>query len=253
MPTPFMHLDFAERMQRHPRLPAEARALVADYWPAFCLGSIAPDYQVIADIPREQTHFYPLPIPAEPTPVGMARMLADFPALRRPSLETEDAVFVAGYGAHLLFDVVWYRQVLQPYFLLNPLWEAGATVLERFVAHNILLTYLDGRALARLAPGTADQLSAAHPRRLAPFLELADLARWQVLIAAQLQPGAPVETVAIYAGRLRMSPAEFAARLADPDWMAERVFRRAPLAEIEAILEASVAAAVDLTAAYLAA
>ncbi|MBK8128995.1 MAG: hypothetical protein IPK53_08640 [bacterium] len=53
---------------------------------------------------------------------------------------------------------------------------------------------------------------------------------WRDRLTAQLAPEGALETIGVYAHRLRMSPAEFAASLHDPAWMAEQVFTVVPIA-----------------------
>jgi hypothetical protein len=247
MPTPFMHLRIAERIRAHGRLPGDIGQLLAQEWPAFYLGSVAADYQVISAIPREDTHFYGLP----PAPDSQAHevMLAAFPELAvAANLPPEQAVFVSAYMAHLLLDLRWYREVLAPYFLQASHWENHR---QRFTIHNILLTYLDQEALAALPATAGATLSAANPVQWLPFAADADLVRWRDLIAGQLQPGAASQTIEIYADRLAISPGEFAANLTNASWMQEQLFSRVPVATVQAMLDSAVDQSVKLITGYL--
>jgi hypothetical protein len=214
-------------------------------WPAFYLGSVAADVQTITDIPREKTHFYGLPPgPGE----GYQRMLADFPELGHPDeLTPAHAVFIAAYCAHLLLDVRWFEEVLTPFFIGGD-WGDHR---HRFIVHNTLLTYLDRQARAALPDDAGAILAAAHPDRWLPFAEDTDLLRWRDLLVEQLQPGAASQTVAIYAQRLRMTPAHFEANLDDPAWMDEQLFRNVPLASVTALLDSAVAQTGELVSDYL--
>jgi hypothetical protein len=83
MPTPFMYLQFAEEIQvetgsRHGD-NGRLRRWLAQAWPAFYLGSVAPDYQTICDIPRARTHFYKLPPGSDDR--AFPDMLARYPEL----------------------------------------------------------------------------------------------------------------------------------------------------------------------------
>jgi hypothetical protein len=244
-----MHLDFAERMRQHAALCVGDK--LDAHWSAFYLGNIAADYQAIADIPREVTHFYALPMPQDEA-VGWERLLLEQPTLASADNHPpSEAIFLAGYAVHLLFDVVWYKQVLIPHFWLNKRWD-GVERRERFLAHNILLAFFDQMALQTLPKSAESTLAAADPKIELPFIEIPDLTRWQNFIVAQLKPNAMTETVAIYAERLGIESAEFAAHLNDPAWMRAHVFDRVPRAPIEQIFDDTIDACVALLNAYLA-
>lgn len=243
-----MHLQVAERIRAHPSLhPNIARALDAAK-PAYYLGNVAADFQTIADVPRETTHFYQLP-PARET-VAYERMLEENPQLAdADSLPLEQAVFVAAYRAHLLLDQLWYWDVLIPYFVEAPEWDADHR--QRFLVHNTLLTYLDKLALESLPPEAGDTLAAASPRHWLPFAGDGDLIRWRDMLVEQLEPGASIQTVAIYAERMRLKPAEFAENLADAEWMQEQVFSKAPLHDIQDVITRGMEQSVTLISDYL--
>lgn len=247
MPTPFMHLQIAEQIcveaqAGHGRL----HALLQRQWPAFYFGSVAPDYQEVADVPRRQTHFYDLP--PEPDNMGYNALWDAYPALTDvANLAPEQAMFVAGYSVHLLYDVIWLREVVDPYFFRAK--DMGDRK-QRMLIHFILLTYLDKLAFESLPETAAQTLAAAHSEQWLPFADNAHLEQWRALLLPQLQPGAMSSTVAVYARRLGMTPAEFAASLEDPDWMEAHVFDRLPVAEIQEILQAALPRSVDLLLGY---
>ena len=242
-----MHLRMAERMLQHPSLdPDLARRLHAS-WPAFYFGSVAADYQTICQIPRAETHFYTLP-PALDDQAHVV-MVERFPELAHAAALTPDrAAFVAAYSAHLMLDLRWYHGVLQPYFLQPQGWPADHHA--RFLVHNILLTYLDRQAYEALPPSAGATLDGVRSDHWLPFAADADLGRWQHMLVRQLQPGAAIKTIEIYAGRLKMTPREFTERLQDGAWMDTQVFRRVPLAAVETLLTAAVGESIDLIAAY---
>lgn len=248
MPTPFMHLEMAERMAAHEGLPGGVACRIDAHWPAFYLGNVAADFQTICDVPREEAHFYKLP-PAR----GVAAhevMLERYPQLARPEeMAPAQAVFIAGYRAHLLLDLRWYWDVLIPFFIEAEGWPADHR--RRFLVHNTLLTYLDGEARATLPADAGETLAAADPHGWLPFASDGDLIRWRDLLVRQLRPGAQRETVAIYAERMNMRPEAFSAHLADPEWMEKQVFRKVPLEAVEAVLEEGLEASVGLVADYL--
>lgn len=248
MPTPFMHLQVAERIRAHRQLKSAVAAQIDRALPAFYLGHVAADFQTIADIPREATHFYHLP-PARET-IAHERMLQSYPQLAQTKHMTVDhAVFVAAYRSHLLLDQLWYWDVLIPYFMEASHWEADHR--QRFLVHNTLLTYLDKLALESLPPDAGVTLAAARPHRWLPFAGDGDLIRWREMLVDQLQPGATIQTIAIYAERMRLQPAAFAANLANPQWMQEQVFSKAPLEEVQAIITEGVTQSVALISDYL--
>lgn len=247
MPTPFMHLAVAEEIRKDPRLPPAVRRTIEQAWPAFYLGHIAPDLQAIHDMPREATHFYRLP--PDPNHRAEEALLAAHPLLATPErLAAEHAVFVAAYQAHLMLDLIWYRQVLMRHFIDV---DIDMDFRQRFVIHNTLLTYLDQQALASLPEEAGESLAAARPHNWLPFATDEQLRTWRDTVARQLEPGTPIRTVEIYAERLAMTPDAFAANLAQPAWLEANVFTMAPIAEVTAVLNDSIGEAVDLIAGYL--
>lgn len=252
MPTPFMHLHYAEKI----RLAAVARygadgrlpTLLDQSWPAFYLGSVAPDCQELAGVPRTATHFYN--VPPEPDNQAYPRMLAAYPELADPAqMAPSQAVFVAAYAVHLLFDLVWFREILLPYFV--EAMDKRVGYQQRHLIHNIVLTYLDLQAYDALPATAGGTLAAAAPDHWLPFVADEALRQWRDLLVAQLQPEGMPETVTIYAHRLRMSPAEFAADLENPAWMNEHVFSVVPIAKVQARLDAALLAGLDVLAHYL--
>lgn len=250
MPTPFMHLDIAEQIRAHPQLNPRVAARLEAHWSAFYLGSIAADYQSIGDVPREVTHFYTLPMP-ENEPVGWEKLLQTYPELAdETALDEQTAVFLAAYAAHLHYDVVWFKQVLIPFFWLSDKWE-GVSRRERFTIHNVLLTYMTGVSLGRLPFSAENTLANASTNYNLPFIDPPLLTRWHQLIVEQLAPNAPIQTIQIYAQRLGITPDEFAAKLNDPEWLQSQLFDRVPLEAVEAIFAQTLDESVALINAYL--
>jgi hypothetical protein len=248
-----MHLHMAEQIRtaaesrygRDGRLPL----LLAQSWPAFYLGSVAPDCQDLAGIPRTATHFYN--IPPDPDNQAYPRMLAAYPELADPAhMPLDQAIFVAAYSIHLMVDLVWFREVLLPFFVNRPDWRDGYE--RRHLVHNIVLTYLDHQAYEALPATAVSTLAAANPRHWLPFVGDDALCQWRDRLVAQLQPDGDLETIAIYAQRLRMSPAEFAASLQDAAWMADHVFNVVPIADVQARLDAALTAGLDMMVHYMA-
>lgn len=242
-----MHLQVAERILVSTRLGAKERTLIVSEYPAFYLGNVAPDFQTISNIPREETHFYKLP--PDPNSRAHDQMFSRYPELADASvLPTDQAVFVAAYAIHLMLDLRWYNEVLIPYFLISEGWGDHR---QRFIVHNTLLTYLDMLAVESLPETAAETLKAAQPVGWLPFAGDAELIGWRDMLVAQLQPGAMLRTVEIYAGRLSMSPEEFAANLEDPAWMQSHVFAKVSLEEVQAMLLSAVDDSIDIITNYL--
>jgi hypothetical protein len=243
-----MHLQVAERIRAHSQLNTRIAGLLDRTKPAFYLGNVAADFQTIADVPREATHFYKLP-PARDT-VAHERILQAYPQLAdAAALAPDQSAFIAAYRAHLLLDQLWYWDVLIPYFVDASHWDADHR--QRFLVHNTLLTYLDKLDFETLPPEAGSTLAEAHPHRWLPFAGDGDLIRWRDMLVQQLQPGATIQTIAIYAERMRLQPAAFAAHLENRQWMEEQVFSKAPLEEVQAVITRGVAQSVDLINDYL--
>lgn len=247
MPTPFMHLQVAEQICAKAQVQNDRlHTLLKQQWPAFYFGSVAPDYQEVADVPRHQTHFYDLP--PEPDNMGYNTMWHTYPQLTDlANLSPEQAMFVAGYSVHLLYDMIWLRDVVYPFFFQAK--DMGDRQ-QRILIHFILLTYLDKLAFASLPQTAARTLAAAASEAWLPFADNTHLDQWRNLLLPQLQPGAVASTVAVYARRLNLTPAEFAANLENPDWMEAHVFGKLPVTEIQSILATAVPRSLDLLLDY---
>lgn len=252
MPTPFMHLHMAEQLRRRLQNTPQFSALwslLEAHWSAFYLGSVAPDFQAICRVPREATHFYPIP-PEPGDEAAFERMLAQYDHLTAVALlPPAQAVFIAAYGAHLLYDLIWDAAVLTPRFRLSD-WD---DVRERFMGYNTLLTYLDRDVLSQLPPTAGDTLEQMPvSESLLPFATAEQLGAWQAMLVTQLAPGATIRTVEIYAARMGVSEAQFVAQLEDPAWMERKVFQHVSLAEVRATQDTAVVKSVPLLERYLA-
>ena len=246
MPTPFMHLHMVEKILAHPQSLA-IRPLLFNHLPAFSFGNIAPDFQAICDVKREVSHFYPIP-PQKGDYNAFKRLQDAHPHLSSPqSLTADEAVFTAAYGAHLLFDLIWDHIILTPVFR-NGDWAEPAT---RFLAHNMMLTYIDREARDKLPHDAAYRLNQAPTSNLLPFATTKNLTTWQQTIANQLQPDAPSRTVEVYAKRMKMTTEAFLNNLNDPGWMDEHIFQQISWSLVQNTLDEAVPQAITLLINYL--
>lgn len=245
-----MHLHFSESMRTRAldeRIPSgRLPETFITSWPAFYLGSVAPDYQTICGVPRYVTHFYKMPPLSESQ--GWRNFLGQYPELYPGNrLDSDQAAFIAAYLVHLYLDLKWHLDVVMPYF-------ADMSIVgdmnHGYLLHLAFLTYLDNLAFHALANTAEADLSAADYDHWLPFASNEDINNWRQLLMQQLTAGGALQTVEIFAERLRMTPAEFGAKLNDPDWMGRELFSRIPAADIERRLRESIDVCLDLVEAY---
>jgi hypothetical protein len=245
-----MHLQFSETMRSralHERIPhGRLPEMFTTSWPAFYLGSVAPDYQTICGVPRQETHFYKMP--PQSISQGWRNFLARNPGLYPGKSQTSDqAAFIAAYMVHLYLDLSWHFNVVIPYFADTAL---VGDFNHAYLLHLTLLTYLDKLALNALPATARADLAAAEYDHWLPFASNKEIDNWQQFLQEQLSAGGSVQTVKIFAGRLRMTPDEFNAKIDDPDWMDRELFSRIPLAKIEYKLRGAIEISLDLVEAY---
>lgn len=219
MPTPFTHLAVAAELLERGSLPAT----VQNALPAFLLGNIAPDVQVLSGQTREATHFFPVPLNGAPP--AQRVLVEQHPGLAPlGALPPAQAAFLAGYLAHLVFDQLWVRLIFEPVFGPDQPW--GQSFQERLYLHNVLRAHWDALDLARLGPAAARDLADAVPRGWLPFVADAHLAAWRDLVAGQLGAAGSSRTVEVFAERMGADPAALAALLASPADLERRLFCR---------------------------
>ncbi len=242
-----MHLEIAELIRSSDRLVDPTKQYLEKEFSAFYLGSVAPDVQSVADIRREDTHFYFLP--PKPDEQAHATMLKNYPQISNArTMPIDQAVFIAAYCAHLMLDLRWYHEVLVPFFVERENWVSHR---QAFLVHNTLLTYLDKSAVDVLPESASETLFAAEPGNWLPFAADSDLVKWRDLLVKQLKPGAMLQTIEVYARRMGMSPEEFAANLDRPEWMNRHLFSKVPVATIEVIMSSAIDDSIDLISDYL--
>jgi hypothetical protein len=206
VPTPFYHLHLAETLLRNRTLPRRIKNLLLSQKPAFLLGTIGPDVQVISGQTRIETHFYKLPIsnnqalPWEwfQTQVIKFDILADLP----PPTQA----FYAGYMCHLMADWFWTVQIFEPVFSHQANWQ---TLPRRLYLHNILRSYLDLQIISEMERNIRCDLHDARISGWLPFVRDQHLQTWRDFIVCQLQPETKIQTVEIFASRQNLDPAEF--------------------------------------------
>lgn len=212
MPTPFTHLEIAQRLLDDPALPASIRADLTRERGAFLLGSVAADARVGNGMPREHTHFYHYSRPITEHPWRV--MVDQHPHLMQPRTAAQRA-FVAGYVGHLSVDEIWSLRMVGPQFAARD-W---ATRPFRFYMLHMILIYMDERDFARLCDWQADDLRSAQPDDWLPFMSDDDLAAWQRTIHAQIKPGGTSRTFEIFGERIGKEPDEMRDFLHDPQAM----------------------------------
>lgn len=199
MPTPFTHLETAQRLLIDPALPDAVRTALHDDCPAFLLGSIAADARTSAAIRREATHFYLQDY--LPKTAAWRTMLKLHPSMNPPHSAAHRA-FVAGYAAHLRIDEIWSDQMLIRRFTEGN-W---LTLHRRFVMLHILLIYMDERDATRLEHWQPQTLLTAAPDRWAPFLPDSALCGWRDFVAGQILPGGVSQTLDVFGNRTGFPP-----------------------------------------------
>jgi hypothetical protein len=230
VPTPFYHLSLAEDLLHHSLLPEEVRQFLHTYRCEFLFGNTAPDVQVVSGQPRQQTHFFDLPIQAGDPP-AWELFLSYHPSLAdAKQLPGNQVAFVAGYLCHLQADWFWVKDIFAPNFGPRCAW---GTFDQRLYLHNVLRAYLDVRILPKLSPGMDVCLRQVEPDGWLPFVKDYHLSKWRDFLFPQLQPGASPQTVEVFSSRLGISTPEFYALLGSMERMQKEVFEHLPLEQVK--------------------
>lgn len=212
MPTPFTHLETAQRLLIDEQLPAAIRTALMAEKPAFLLGNIAADARVNGDLKREDTHFYAYDKGIHDHPWRV--MAQRYPDLLRPVSAAQRA-FVAGYVAHLSIDEIWSLHMLGPHFAGR---EWGSRSF-RFLMLHILLIYMDERDYDLLHSWQSESLSLAEPEHWLLFMNDSILTGWRDLVGNQLQPRGDSQTLQVLGSRIDKHPDELQAILGSPQQM----------------------------------
>lgn len=225
MPTPFYHLSLAEDLSGHPALSGSARKFLRSHRYAFLLGSTAPDVQNLTGQDRVSTHFFELPISPATRP-AWERILEEYPVLAAPAvLPADQAAFIAGYLCHLQADWLWVLEIFAPVF--GP-YQDWLTFRQRLYLHNVLRSFLDYKLMPRLPEDLGAAIRRAEPSGWLPFVSDEVLCRWRDLLAVQLEPGAPIQTVEIFAARQGIPAEEYYRMISSEDQLNRMIFSRLP-------------------------
>lgn len=245
MPTPFMHLALAEEFLRRDDLPPAIRRLLTQQRGPFLLGHTAPDVQAVSGQARDETHFYAIPRVSN-RPAYEALFAAHPMLAHADALPPAQAVFIAGYIAHLLLDELWLTKIFQRYFLKD--W---APLRERLFLHNVLRTWMDRQDQQRLDSGVAVALREVEPEGWLPFVSDERLRAWRDWLVEQLEPGRSVQTAEVFAQRMGVAAAEVEAVLRSPQQMEERIFRHIPRSALQTFRNIGYARSVALISRYI--
>lgn len=247
MPTPFYHLSVAEELLGHPDLSPEVRHALQEQRPAFLLGNTAPDVQVVSGQERQVTHFFDLPILPGVKP-AWEKMLATYRELGQPwAMPVARAAFLAGYLCHLQADWRWVLEIYLPVFGPGHLWK---NFKQRLYLHNVLRAHLDAEILPALEPEMGHTLELAGPQNWLPFVSDHYLVEWRYLIAQQLVPGAPIQTVEVFAARQGISPEDFYTLLGSEARLNEEIFSRLPRSNLQSYRDRLLEENIHLLQAY---
>ncbi len=248
MPTPFYHLSLAQEILAHPALPATTRALIESNLPAYLLGHVAPDVQVVSGQSRAATHFFDLPLKSNSL-LPWQQMWQSYPELEKSAcLPADQKAFVSGYLCHLQADWRWVQQIFVPVFGLQSTW---GTFEQRLVLHNVLRAYLDEQIIPTLQPHWSYSLESATPRYWLPFVRDTDLIQWRNLISEQLKPGSKIATIEVFAARQGLQVEEFVRLVRSPSVLQEAIFSRLPMTQLTAFRRQIIDESVHLVRHYL--
>ncbi len=112
-----------------------------------------------------------------------------------------------------------------PYFGKQCQWE---TLSRRIYLHNVLRIYLDQEILPTLSNGNMPLIRQVTPSNWLPFVPDHYLELWRDLLADQLQPGASVLSVEIFASRQGISPEEYYRLLSSEERIEAEIFTHLP-------------------------
>jgi len=236
MPTPFTHLQIAQRLLQDTAMPRTYLELILAHRSAFQLGSNVADARVSSGVGRHVTHFYSYDRPIIQHPWRV--MLDDHQSLKTPC-DNAHLAFLAGYVAHLSTDEAWALKMVRPHFAMRE-W-VNVERHDKFFALHLLLTHMDERDEALLESWQADMLAQCIPNQWLPFMPDEVLCQWRDLVAEQIIPDGISQTLTIFGSRLKLDQSFIRETLDTPDTMTNRLWQHIPkalLAEVETQLYA---------------
>jgi hypothetical protein len=249
VPTPFYHLSLAEELLNHPALPEKMSQFLHAYRCVYLFGNTAPDVQVVSGQPRQETHFFDLPIPAGAS-LPWEMLLSAHPHLAEAEeLPKSQVAFLAGYLCHLLADWLWVKDIFTPIFGPRSTW---GTFHQRLYYHNVLRAYLDLHILPKLSPGMDTCLSRVEPDGWLPFVQDCHLAEWRDLLFPQLHSGAATQTVEVFSSRQGISAPEYYALLESENRMQKEIFEHLPQRLVQSYRQRVLNDSIQLLSDYLA-
>lgn len=248
--------------------------LASGHHPGFLFGSVAPDADKLARLPRDTTHFWS---PRDDVS-GALKLLHAYPHLEAEQLPPAERAFIAGYLCHLVTDEQWTFVVYRPYFGRHSSFAASQEGAEvQWALHSVLeVRQHSGQpalpGLLRQLAQPAAALPAARLSALLPFVDGEALARWRdaVVEVAALAPGGarfarlgellvpagqaerPMGTPAPGPQRPTAAPDHLAAFVARLPALQARAASHVPLAAIEAFARRAEAESQRLVGDYLA-
>jgi hypothetical protein len=230
MPTPFYHLRLADDLINHSGMLESTREVLLTWRYEFMLGTISPDVQVLSGQPREETHFFDLPLRPD-APQAWLNMLRSYPRLAEiHKLGPMQVAFLAGYLCHLQADWYWVKDIFLPIFGPRCSW---ASFSRRLHYHNILRAYLDLQIQPGLPAGLDSGISQVNPVNWLPFTPDRYLKEWRDFVAPQLRSGAAIHTVDVFSSRQGIAPPEYYAVLDSDERMQEEIFSHISITQVQ--------------------
>jgi hypothetical protein len=225
MPTASAHLAAALALLHDPTLAARPQLASGEPRGAFLLGNISPDVRIVSSLPREDTHFFGIPL-SHDTPASQA-LLDTHPMLARAAaLPPDQAAFVAGYMAHLVMDEAWMEFVVMPYIYLDDVpWSTGH---PNFRLYSLLMTYLAEGSGRQVPPEQVAGLRTVQPRDWLPFASDADLLDWRNRVMEHALADSGWGTAQMFAGQMGIEADELYAVVTSKEAMEREVFPVVP-------------------------
>ena len=151
----------------------------------------------------------------------MGEMLQIYPELKQvDKMPQSKQLFLAGYLAHLLYDQIWFMNIIIPHFWKNSSLGKGK---HRRLVHLLLLSAYDLDAIAQLPASASSNLTHAVPDDWLPFGTDDALSQWRDMITAQLRPDGEVRTLEIFAKRAELDVETFSSYFYNEAWMNQNV------------------------------